>query len=94
MLLTIIGFLLGVHLTISLFGAGYRLIDLRFALSQFWLNVTSRIAFYLTVIVLIYQYTSGDFTSGFFYGQVFFTIFHIGVFWLGQIMVTLLNTRR
>lgn len=89
--LTILGFLVGVHLTINLFGALYRIIDLGFDLKHFWLEILSRIALHLTLIFLVYSFVTGAFYTGFIYGQVFFTLFHIIIFWFGQLLVTILN---
>lgn len=91
MLPTILGFLVGVHLTITLLGALYRIIDLSFSLKHFWLEITSRIALNLTLIFLVYFFVSGHFLQGFLYGQVFFVIFHVTVFWLGQALVSVIK---
>ena len=91
MLLTVLGFLIGVHLTMTLLGALYRIIDLSFSLKHFWLEITSRIAFNLTLIFLVYFFVSGLFLQGFLYGQVFFIVFHVTVFWLGQVLVTIIK---
>ncbi len=91
MLLTVIGFLFGVHLTITLFGSLYRIIDLSFSLEHFWLEITSRVAFNLTLIFLVYFFISGELLQGFLYGQIFFTVFHVTVFWLGQLLVSILK---
>lgn len=92
-MMTVLGFLLGVHLTVTLFGALYRLIDLSFALKQFWLQITSRIALNLTLIFLIYSFATGDLLQGFIYGQIFFTLFHIGVYWVGQLLAVIIHRR-
>lgn len=91
MLLTVLGFLVGVHLTITLFGALYRIIDLSFALRHFWLEITSRIAFNLTLIFLIYFFAGDGFLQGFISGQIFFALFHVGIFWCGRLIVIYRN---
>ena len=94
MILLILGFLFGVHLTITFFAACYRLIDLAYVFEQHAVSLVSKIALNVTVIVLIYVFFSGDFLQGFFYGQVFFSLFHMGIFWLGQGLVSIFNHRR
>jgi hypothetical protein len=93
MILTTIGFLFGVHLTMTFFGACYRIIDLAHELGQHLVSIASKIALNLTIILLIYVFAESDFLHGFFYGQVFFSLFHVGIFWLGQLLVTLVNMR-
>ncbi len=91
--MTILGFLLGVQLTTTLFGALYRIIDLGYALQQYWIEIVSRIAFNSTLIFLVYYFASGSFLEGFIWGQLFFTAFHIGIFWFGQLLVKLFMSR-
>jgi hypothetical protein len=90
-MLEVLGFFVGVHLTMTLFGSLYRVIDLAFCLSEFWLEITARISLNIAVILLIYLLFSGDFVNGFTFGQIFFAVFHILIFWLGQLTVLLIR---
>lgn len=87
----VMGFLLGVHITMTLFGSLYRIIDLYFCIKEFWLEVTARIALNLSAVFLIYMLTSGGFLTGFMIGQAFFTVFHVAIFWFGQFVLYLLR---
>lgn len=92
-LLQVTGFFIGVHLTITLFSSLYRIIDLGYHLSKFWLPITARIFFNGSLIFLIYFLTRGDFETGFWVGQIFFVIFHVSIFWVGQLALFLLRRR-
>lgn len=93
MLLLVVGFVIGIHLTVILFGALYRVIDLAYAWPRYGLANLSRIALFATVIGLIYAFAEGPFLTGFRNAQVFFCVFHIVVFWLGQWAVHRLSKR-
>lgn len=64
-MLTVLGFLCGVHLTITLLGACYRIIDLSYAWQAHGLEITSKIALNCTFIFLIYSFAQGDLLQGF-----------------------------
>ncbi len=83
----LIGFIVGVQLTMMLLAALYRILDLWYRILDFWLAVAGRILLVSGAIVLIYTATGGGFQSGFFVGQVFFVIFHIAIFWLGRLQI-------
>tara|TARA_R110002111_G_scaffold203687_7_gene268502 strand:- start:149 stop:439 length:291 start_codon:yes stop_codon:yes gene_type:complete len=87
--LNIVGFFAGVHLTMMLIASLYRLIDLNYCIKEFWLEITARIGLNAGLIFLVYFLTNGSFESGFLLGQVFFTIFHVSIFWLGQLTLFL-----
>lgn len=87
-MLEVIGFFIGVHLTMTLFAACYRLIDLGYCLSEFWLEIVARISLNAAVIFLIYFLTTGNFREGFLIGQLFFTLFHIGIFWIARLLTS------
>jgi hypothetical protein len=92
-LLQLTGFFIGVQFTIMLFGSLYRLIDLGYRLGEFWLPITARIFLNASMVFLVYFLTSGDFESGFWVGQIFFVIFHISIFWVGQLALFLRRRR-
>lgn len=92
-MLEVLGFFAGVHLTLTLFGALYRIIDLRYCLSQFWLEITARISLNIAIIFLIYWLISGSFVTGFMAGQIFFALFHVSIFWIGQLALRLVQRR-
>jgi len=92
-LLQLTGFCVGVHLTMTLLASLYRIIDLRYRLHEFWLQVTARIFLNGAIIFLVYFLTSGNFEHGFWVGQIFFLVFHISIFWVGQLTLFLLYRR-
>ena len=83
----IILFLLGIHLTIVLLASCYRIIDLWYCISIYSVQIVSRIALYLTIIALIYYFLE---SKSFLYGQLFFAIFHVSIFWIGRLLLKLL----
>ena len=92
-LLQLTGFCIGVHLTMTLLGSLYRIIDLGYRLREFWLQVTARIFLNAGIIFLVYFLASGNFELGIWVGQCFFLIFHISIFWVGRIALFLLHRR-
>lgn len=60
----------------------YRIIDLWYCILHHWWKITVRLALILVVMFLLYSLADDHFVNGFMTGQVFFTIFHIGVFWI------------
>ncbi len=89
LVLTIIGFLGGVHLAMMLIAACYRVIDLWYRISDFWLSISMRILL-LAVINLVPHLLAADLISddlltGFMWGQVFFACFHVGIYWLARL---------
>ena len=97
-MLEVLGFLLGVHLTICLLASCYRIIDLWYCLKQHLTDIATRIVLNLGSIFFVYYlayYLGGGsmsgysmpFFSGFIYGQVFFIIFHVAIFWLARLQL-------
>lgn len=89
--LNVLGFFIGLHLTVKLFGSLYRIIDLWFCIKDFWIEITAHIALNSTLIFLIYFLTSGSFETGFLIGQIFFAVFHILIFWVGRLALFILR---
>ncbi len=85
------GFLIGVQMTILLFASLYRVIDLWYCIRDYWIHSMARIALYAAVIALVYYLgrspDDNGFSHGFFYGQLFFAVFHITIFWIGRLQL-------
>jgi len=86
-MLELLGFLVGVHLTIVLLASMYRVIDLWYCISGHWLEVAARISLTIGIIFVIYFLSRGDFRDGFYTGQIFFGCFHVGIFWVGRLQI-------
>ena len=83
----VLGFLLGVHLTIALIASCYRIIDLWYCIKDHVIEVVARIAINLTLIFLIYSLADSKFCDGFLIGQIFLFVFHVKIFWTGSLLM-------
>lgn len=86
-MLEVLGFVIGIHLTILLFASCYRVIDLWYCIGKHWLTVMARISIIAGTILIFYFLSPGAFQEGFYAGQVFFACFHVVIFWLGRLLV-------
>jgi len=90
-MIEIFGFFIGVQLTINLFASCYRVIDLWYCLNEHLVSILSRIGINLLLIVMCYLLGNDAFISGLIAGQIFFSLYHLCIFWLGQLLVILLR---
>lgn len=86
-----LGFIVGVQLTINLFASCYRVIDLWYCISNQGLSILIKIGFNLIVILACYLFANGEFVAGMITGQIFFTLYHLCIFWFGQLLIILLR---
>ncbi len=93
MILEIIFFILGVHLTMVLVAACYRIIDLWYRLSDFVVGIVIRILIVAGVIGLCLWGLEADSRNAFVAGQLFFLTFHITIYWLGRVLLFFLTHR-
>jgi len=90
-MIEIFGFFVGVQLTINFFASCYRIIDLWYCLNEHLVSILSRISINLLLIVICYLLGNEAFNSGLIAGQIFFSFYHLCIFWLGQLLVILLR---
>jgi len=90
-IISITGFLIGVQLTMNLFAALYRVLDLWYCIDQQWPRVLKPIIVHSLMIALFYTFASGLFFNAILVGQIFFALFHTGIFWSGQLLLILLR---
>ena len=88
-----LGFLVGVQLTMMLFAALYRILDLWYCFRHFWIGIITRILLVGGMIFLFYFLTGSRFQSGLLAGQIFFVIFHITIFWLGRLQIAYMRQK-
>lgn len=86
-ILGVSGFLVGMQCTILLLSAGYRLIDLGYALNQHWLNALKHIAIAIVMTIFFYMAGNHHFDSGLFVGQVSMVILHIAIFGAAKLII-------
>ena len=84
-------FLLGVHLSVMLVASCYRMIDLWYRIGDFIFRILARIVVITALNAIFILSFQGDFKIALISGQLFFFAFHIGFFWFGRVLVTLLT---
>jgi len=81
-MLEVLFFAAGIQMMIELLAAGYRFIDLKYRLGDFWVRLTLRALILLALDTLLLTQLPDIFASAFFWGQATYLVFHIGIFWL------------
>ena len=77
-------FLIGIHLTMQLIAALYRIIDLWYRIEDFLLPIARSILLYTLSILFIWWQLEERNEDTFLWGCIFFLCFHIGGFWIAQ----------
>lgn len=93
MILEVLCFLLGVHLSMMLIAACYRLVDLWYRITDFIFGILTRIAVVAALNAIFILVLPDDYQSAFINGQIFFLTFHIVIFWIGRVFVIFLTRR-
>jgi hypothetical protein len=91
MILNILCFLLGVHLSMMLVASCYRLIDLWYRITDFIFSILARIAALLALNAIFILWLQGTNQVALIGGQLFFLLFHVTVFWAGRILIIFLT---
>jgi hypothetical protein len=84
-MINVLLFLFGIHLTIVLFAACYRIIDLWYAFEEHAANIALRLVVIVSVTCFTYFVLPPSHESAVMWGQLSFTAFHITAYWLGII---------
>ena len=92
-MLEVLMFIAGIQMMIELLAAGYRFIDLKYRLGDFWVQLTSRALILLAVNAVLLMQLPDMLASAFLWGQVAYLLFHIGIFWLIRAGLSLLRYR-
>ncbi len=79
-------FLLALHLTMQLVASLYRIVDLWYRIGDFLLPIARSVISYALIMALIWWYLEGSRESAFLWGCIFFLVFHVSIFWIGQVM--------
>ena len=90
-MLEFLGLLFGVQLTINLYASCYRIIDLWYCIAKHGPAIALKITLNILAIFLFYLLGNEQFEIGLVYGQILFTIYHICIFWVGQLLVLILR---
>jgi hypothetical protein len=93
MILEVLCFFLGLHLTMLLVAACYRVIDLWYRISDYAVSILLQILATLTVIGLCLWLIGAELRNAFLAGQIFFVSFHITIYWLGRAVLVMLGRR-
>ena len=91
MILDILSFLLGIHLSMTLIASFYRIIDLWYRIRDFLIQILIRITLLAALNVILILWLEDSRQAAFIYGQLFFMVFHITIYWVGRIMVRFLS---
>ncbi len=87
MILDILCFLLGVHLSMMLVAALYRIIDLWYRISEFYSHVLRHLLLVLLLNAVFLFGLDGSKQNALIAGQLFFLAFHLVVFILGRVLL-------
>ena len=82
-------FLLGIHLAMQLIADLYRIIDLWYRIEDFLFPVVRSILLWILIISLTGWYLEGSNERAFIWGCLFFSGFHVGIFWIFQALIRL-----
>ena len=91
MILEILCFLLGIHLSMMLVASCYRLVDLWYRISDFIFTILIRIITVAALNAIFIVWLQGANQIAFISGQIFFLTFHILIFWVGRVLVIFLT---
>lgn len=91
MILDILSFLFGIHLSMTLIASFYRIIDLWYRISDFLNQILIRITLVAALNIFFILWLDDSRQVAFIYGQLFFMVFHIAIYWVGRIMVYFLT---
>ena len=94
MILSILMFLVGMHLMIVLLAAGYRIIDLWYRIGDFWAGILAKIVGLTLLEGILLNTLTGDALSGFIWGQISYLVFHIVIFWIARMGIYIMEARR
>lgn len=94
MILSILMFLVGMHLMIVLLAAGYRIIDLWYRIGDFWAGILAKIVGLILLEGILLTTLTGDALSGFVWGQLSYLVFHIVIFLMARMGIYIMEARR
>ena len=83
-------FLLGVHLCTRLIAACYGIVDLWYCWRQYWYKTVGKILLWSAIIIVIGLLAAPAHHIAFLAGLAFFVIFHIVIYWVGQLLSRLI----
>ncbi len=93
-MLEVLLFLAGMQIMIMLLAAGYRYIDLWYRIGEYWPGITARFLVLVAVDAAIFYLLENTYLNAFFWGQISYLIFHVGIFWLLRIGIWMLEVSR
>ena len=87
-------FLLGVLLGTRWIAASYAIVDLWYCRQQYWPRIIGNIFLWSVIIAIVGLLTMPAHHIAFAAGLGFFAIFHIAIYWVGQIIRHMLEKQR
>lgn len=91
MILNILCFLLGIHLSMTLIASCYRIIDLWYRIDEFLGQISQRLALVVILNAIVILWLEDSRQIAFISGQLLFLVFHVFIYWVGRIMVYFLS---
>jgi len=93
-MLEVFAFLAGIHVMMMLIASIYGFVDLWYRIGDFWLQVTARVVFVVAINLLLTWILDGEIRLAFLWGQGFYLVFHIVVFWFARLGIWILDIKR
>ena len=93
MLMSVLMFLFGIHMMITMLAACYRIVDLWYRIGDFWAGIFARILGLSLVIGVLIEFLPPDLQIAFVRGMGFYLAFHLVVFWIARIAIWQLESR-
>ena len=90
MMMDVLLFLLGVHLCTRLIAAFYGIVDLWYCWRQYWYRPLLNILLWSAIVAAVGLITMPAHHTAYIAGLAFFTIFHIVIYWVGQLLARLI----
>ncbi len=86
-------FLLGIHFSIMLLAACYRIIDLWYRIGDYIVGISARIVALAMIDTAIYLVLKEDWQMAFIAGQIAYLVFHIVLFLINRFVIKLMESR-
>ncbi len=90
MMIDVLLFLLGVHLCTRLIAACYGIVDLGYFWRQYWYRTLGYILLWSSIVVAVGLVATPAHHTAYIAGLAFFAIFHIVIYWVGQLLARLI----
>jgi hypothetical protein len=90
MIIDFLLFLLGVHLCTRLIAACYGIVDLWYCWRQYWHQMLGNILLWAAIVAGVGLIAAPVHHTAYMAGLAFFVVFHIVIYWVGQLLARLI----